>query len=757
MAALAGFDAHARLTGQADYTADLTAPDQLHMVVFRSPVAHGEIRLLDGTAAAAMPGVKLIVTAEDLAKAGVRPMALRAPLIDTDGPFHEPRRPVLAEDKVAYVGQPVAAIVAETPEQAQDAAEAVDLEIDELPAVHDITTAHDGAQIWDTVPDNRSFRWTGGNARETAAAFEQARVVYDSEVDHPRIAISPVENRAVLATFADGQYTLTTPSQGVIGLRTALTTCLGLTEGTLRVVTPNVGGSFAVKIWPYPEQALVLFAARRTGRPVKWESSRGEAFLSDIGGRARRDRGRLALNDEGTFEAFEINARADMGAFLNTAAPNIVSANSIRPFNQVYKIPCLTYRVEAMLTNAVPTDAYRGAGKPECAHVLERLIDLAADGMGVDRLELRRRNLITPDDLPYRTAVGETYDGGDFPRILNMLEEAGDWPGVAARKAASAAKGFLRGAGIGFTLHATGGSAAERSEVRAMPDGTVIVRTSSQDSGQSHRETLAVVASRVLEIAQDRIRVEQGDSAHLETGGGTGGSNLMPVAANTVHRTALDMLERAKDRAAEMLEVARVDILYGGGDFWIAGTDRRVSLARIAEETGDEDDPGCVSQLDFEGIHTTFPNGAMLCEVEIDPETGVTRLDRFICVNDVGEVFHPQAAEGQIHGGLAQGIGEALMEGMRFDPDGQPLTGSFMDYQIPRADDLPMFGNAWMPTNSPNSLVGAKGIGEMPSIGTPGLVVNAVMDALHPTGVRHIDKPITPFRIWQAIEAVRAG
>lgn len=752
---MAGFDAHARLTGEADYTADLTAPGQLHMVVLRSPVAHGVIRHLDVAAAASRPGVKLVLTAADLARAGVKPLALRAPLTDTDGPFHEPRRPVLAEEKVAYAGQPVAVIIAETPEQAQDAAEVVDLEIDELPAVHDVTLAHEGTQIWDSVPDNRSFRWTGGNAQETSTAFEHARRVYESEIDHPRIAISPIENRTALATFMDGQYTLVTPSQGVVGIRAAMTACLGLTEGALRVVTPNVGGSFAVKIWPYPEHALALFAARETGLPVKWESSRSEALLSDIGGRARHDRGSLALDADGTFQAFQINAKADMGAFLNTAAPNIVSANSIRPYNQVYKIPCLTYRVEAMLTNAVPTDAYRGAGKPECAHVLERLIDIAADGMGVDRLELRRQNLITPDDLPYRTAVGETYDGGDFPRLLNMLEEAGDWAGVTARKAASADKGLRRGAGIGFTLHATGGSAAERSEVRAMPDGTVIVRTSSQDSGQSHRETLAIVASRVLEIPEDRIVVEQGDSARLETGGGTGGSNLMPVAANTVHRTALDMLERAKLAAAEMLEVAQVDILYGSGDFWIAGTDRRVSLAEVAERTGDAEDPGCVSQLDFEGNHTTFPNGAMLCEVEIDPETGATRIDRFTCVNDVGEVFNPQAAEGQIHGGLAQGIGEALMEGMRFDADGQPLTGSFMDYQIPRADELPMFGNAWMPTNSPNSMVGAKGIGEMPSIGTPGLVVNAVMDALHPLGVRHIDKPVTPFRIWRAIEAAR--
>ena len=751
---MAGFDAHARLTGAADFTADLSAPDQLHMIVLRSPVAHGIIDKLDVSDAAEMPGVHLILTADDLAQAGVHPMALRAPPTGTEGPFHEPRRPVLAEQKVAYVGQPVAAILAETLEQAQDAAEAIGLEIDELPAAHDVAMAETAPRIWDEIPDNVSFRWTGGNPTETQALIDGAPHVFEAGASHPRIAISPIENRAVLATFADGQYTLVTPSQGVVGLRSAMTACLGLEDGTLRVITPNVGGSFAVKIWPYPEQALALFAARATGRPVKWESTRGEALLSDVGGRARLDHGRLALDNHGRFQAFEITAKADMGAFLNTAAPGIVSANSIRPFNQVYNIPGLTYRVQATLTNAVPTDAYRGAGKPECAHVLERLIDLAADEMGMDRLELRKRNLITPEDLPFTTAVGETYDGGDFPRLMNMLEDAGDWPGVAARKAASEAKGLLRGAGIGFSLHATGGSTAERSEVRALPDGTIIVRTSSQDSGQSHRETLAIVASRALEIPVDRIRVEQGDSAHLATGGGTGGSNLMPVAANTVHRTALDMLQRAKETASELLEVGQVDIDYGRGEFWVAGTDRRVSLAQIAQHvSASEEDPGCVSQLDFEGKHTTFPSSAMLCEVEIDPETGATRIDRFISVNDLGEVFHPEAAEGQMHGGFAQGIGEALMEGMRFDGDGQPLTGSLMDYQLPRADDLPMFGNGWMPTNSPNSLVGAKGVGELPSIGTPGLVVNAVLDALNPLGVRHIEKPITPFKIWHAIDA----
>ncbi|MEM7422582.1 MAG: xanthine dehydrogenase family protein molybdopterin-binding subunit [Pseudomonadota bacterium] len=804
------FDAPARLKGQAPYTSDLSAAGEGYMVVLRAQVAHGVIARLETSAAATMPGMRLILTADDLAREGVAPMALRAPMTDTDGPFYEPRRPVLAEGKVAYAGQPVAVIVADTLAQAQDAAEAVDLDIDALPAVTDVTRAHEAAEIWPDIPQNRAFRWTGGNPERTAALFAGAAHVVETRIAHPRIAISPIETRAARGAWTDGVYSLITPSQGVVGIRAAMSACLGVPTDRIHVQTPNVGGSFAVKIWPYPEQALVLLAARLTGRPVAWQGSRVEAFTADVGGRARADIGRLALDAEGRFLAFEIHAKADMGAFLNTAAPNIVSANSIRPFNQVYNIPGLTYRVEAMLTNAVPTDAYRGAGKPECAHVLERLIDLASERMGIDRVALRRRNLITPADLPHRTAVGETFDGGDFPRILDRLLKAADWDGVEARKAETRASGRIRGAGVGFTLHATGGSTAERSEVRAMPDGTVIVRTSSQDSGQSHRETLAIVASETLELPVDRIRVEQGDSRHLTHGGGTGGSNLMPVAANTVHRTALAMLDRARTRAADLLEAARVDVEYGAGMFRIAGTDRRIALADVAaagpartepasqeparkeparkepacerpageepcgevpayevpadedpadEEPADEDpadeEPGCVAQVDFEGIHTTFPNGAMACEVVIDPETGKVQLDRFVSVNDLGQIVNEPAAAGQIHGGLAQGIGEALMEGMVFDDDGQPLTGSLMDYGLPRADDVPFFENSWLQTASPNSLIGAKGVGELPSIGTPGLVANAIMDALRPLGVRHLDKPMTPGRIWQAIRGAR--
>jgi carbon-monoxide dehydrogenase large subunit len=375
----------------------------------------------------------------------------------------------------------------------------------------------------------------------------------------------------------------------------------------------------------------------------------------------------------------------------------------------------------------------------------------------MDPLGLRERNLIRPPELPLTTPMGETMDAGDFPALAGAIRAAADLDGLTARRAESEARGLLRGVSVGFHLHATGGSVAERSEVRALPDGTVLVRTGLQDMGQGQRATLALVAAEALELTPDRIRVEQGDSDRLEIGGGTGGSNFMAVAGNTVHRTSLEMLARARRLAADALEAAEGDIDYGRGEFRIAGTDRAVTLAEVAARAGDEDEPGCVARLDFEGTHTTWPNGAFACEVEVDPETGAVRVDRFTGVDDLGRIFNPPAALGQLHGGIAQGIGEALMEGVRLDADGQPLNASFMDYALPRALDVPFIDIEWRPTEAPHALIGAKGVGELGSIGAPGVVLNAVLDALRPVGVRHIDRPLTPFRIWQAVAACRAG
>jgi carbon-monoxide dehydrogenase large subunit len=700
-----------------------------------------------------MPGVRLVLTAAELS--GIGPLVARARV---DG-MVEPRRPVLAGTRVLHVGQPVAAVIAQTAAAALDALDAILLEIADRPAVVDVETAADAPAIWREVPGNRAFAWEKGNRDETDRLIASAAHVVRLTVAHPRVNPSPMEPRGCVAEYdaGTGRFTLTVPSQGVVSIRTAMAWCLGVPAERVRVLTHDVGGSFAAKIWPYPEHVLALDAARRTGRPVRWTASRSESFLGDVPGRARVDRGTLALDAEGRFLAFRIEALADMGAFLNAAAPSIVTTGAVRPFAQLYRIPGQHYRVEAVFTNAHPTDAYRGAGKPESAATLERLIDAAADALGVDPLELRERNLIRPHELPLTTPMGETMDAGDFPALARAIRAAADLDGLPGRRVESEGRGLLRGVSVGFHLHATGGSVAERSEVRALPDGTVLVRTGLQDMGQGQRATLALVAAEALELPPERIRVEQGDSDRLEIGGGTGGSNFMAVSANTVHRTSLEMLARARRLSADLLEAAEGDIEYGRGEFRIAGTDRAVTLAAVAARAQDEDEPGCVARLDFAGTHTTWPNGAFACEVEVDAETGAVRVDRFTGVDDLGRIFNPAAALGQLHGGIAQGIGEALMEGVRLDADGQPLNASFMDYALPRALDVPFIDISWQPTEAPHALIGAKGVGELGSIGAPGVVINAVLDALRPLGVRHVDMPLTPFRIWQAVAACRAG
>lgn len=743
---------HARLlAGRGRYVDDERREGALHMAVLRSPVAHGVLTALDAAAAVACDDVRLVLTAADLA--GIGPLVARSRI---DG-MVEPRRPVLAETRVHYVGQPIAAVIAGTEAAALDALDVLAPEIDDLPAVVDIAAAADAPGIWAEASGNRAFVWEKGNGAETDRLIAGAAHVVRLDVDHPRIAVSPMEPRGCLAEHdpATGRSTLTTPSQGVVSLRAALSACLGMAPERLRVLTHDVGGSFAAKIWPYPEHVLALVAAQRTGRPVRWTGSRSEAFTGDAQGRARLDRATLALDAEGRFLAFRIEALADMGAYLNTAAPSIVTSGAVRPFAQLYRIPGQHYRVEARFTNAPPTDAYRGAGKPETAATLERIIDRAAAELDIDPLELRERNLIRADALPLTTPMGEVMDAGDFPAIARTIRSAADLAGLPERQRDAGARGLLHGHSVGFHLHATGGSIAERSEVRALPDGTVRVHTGMQDMGQGQRAALALVAAEALEIDPARIRVEQGDSDRLATGGGTGGSNLMAVAGNTVHRSAHEMLSRARPFAGSLLEAAEADIDYGHGQFRIKGTDRAVTLAEVAAHAEADDGPGCVAELGFEGTHTTWPNGAFACEAEVDPETGAVRVTRFTGVDDLGRIFNAPAALGQLQGGIAQALGEALLEGMRFDADGQPLNASFMDYALPRATDVPRIDITWQPTGSPNALIGAKGVGELGAIGAPGVIVNAVLDALRPLGVGHIDMPLTPFRVWQAIATAR--
>lgn len=756
------------LTGGGRYVEDVRPANALTMRVLRSPVAHGTIRTLDLDEARSLPGVVSILTASDLSTLEVGPMTALSPVANSDGsPMVEPTRPVLAESDVKYVGQPIVAVIAESDAAAEDALEAIGLDIDERPSVTDPEAAFRGSvEIWPEAPGNIAIDWDKGNREETEAAFASAAHVVELTVRHPRVAIQPIETRGCIGSYEpnDDRYTLITPSQGVMSLKGAMARYLGVDADRVRVLTEDVGGSFAVKIWPYPEQVLALVAARVTGRPVAWQASRTESFISDAMGRGRIDRAALALDADGEFLGFRIDALADIGAYWNAVNPSIVTGGAVRTFGHCYRIPGMHYRVRGVFTNAMTTDAYRGAGKPESGGTLERLIDVAAERLGIDRMELRRRNLITPDQLPYTTAMNETIDGGDFPTVFARIAEISEAGGIGRRKEESARAERLRGFAIGTHMHATGGSVAERSEVRALPDGSVLVRTGTQDSGQGHRTALAMVAAEALEIPVERIRVEQGDSDFLTKGGGTGGSNLMPIAANTVHRTALHMLDKAKQVAGHLLEAAPVDIEYGLGSFRIAGTDRKLTLAEVAagwdsippEQYDGDLGTGCMAQLDFEGLHTTFPNGSYAVEVEVDPETGHVRIERFSGIDDLGRVINEQTARGQLHGGIGQAVGEALMEAMVHDPEsGQVLSGSLMDYALPRAADMPLFDLHWAPTASPNSLIGAKGVGEVSSIGAPGVIVNAVLDALRPLGVEHIDLPLTPEKVWRAVRDAR--
>ncbi|MFK7963650.1 MAG: xanthine dehydrogenase family protein molybdopterin-binding subunit [Burkholderiaceae bacterium] len=752
----------ALLRGQGQFIDDENEDGQLVMAVLRSPVAHGLIRSLDVGRARGMPGVRKVLIAHDLEQHGVGPLGCRASVTGDNGQeMHEPERTVLAEQKLVYVGQPIAVVVAQTHWQALDALDAITLDVDDLPVVNDVTTAAEKPAIWPDVPGNCCFEWTHGNPKETSDLFDSADHVVELTVEHPRIAISPIETRGCLASFdrESGRYELITPSQGVVSIRASMADVLGVAPDKIRVITRDVGGSFAVKIWPYPEHVLALLAAKLTGCSVKWVCSRTESFGADAMGRARVDRARLALRQDGTFLAMQIDALADMGAFLNTAAPAIVTEGSVRTMGHSYRVPGLVYRVRAMLTNKTPVDAYRGAGKPETVGTIERLIDVAAQELGFDRFELREQNLITAAEIPYQSPIGVTYDAGDFVTVGSQIKAHSDWNGAEQRKRESEARGLLRGIGLGFYVHITGGSPNERSEVRALADGTILVRTGTQDSGQGHRTALAMVAAQTLDLPLEAIRVEQGDSDWLEKGGGTGGSNLMAIAGNTVYRTSQQMLEQARAIAAELMETAASDLEYKRGCFTIVGTDQFRTLAELAigfeQMPASEQTPamgaGCISQGDFEGVHATVPNGAYVFEIEVDPQTGVVRIDRITGVNDLGHVVNAQTTDGQLQGAIAQAVGEVLMEAVAYDEHGQITNGSLMDYALPRADDLPSMKLSLAGTGSPQSALGVKGVGEVASIGAPGALINAVHDALSGYSIRHIDMPLTPLKVWQAI------
>jgi carbon-monoxide dehydrogenase large subunit len=729
-------------------------------VIVRSPYAHGLIRSIDTTEARAMPGVLAIYTAADLAAAGIGKLPARQVLKNRDGTtMLMPTRYALATDKVRYVGHPMAAVIAESVAAAKDAAEMVGVDIEPLPAVTEpaLADAPDAPQLYDDVPGNVGLDFHFGDSEKVGAAFAGAAHVTKLTLRSNRIVVNPMEPRAAVAQYdAERQhFTLNVGCQGVFGFRNYIAGVFGVERNQLRVLTDRVGGSFGMKQADMSEYYCILHAARSLGRPVKWTDERSGSFVSDSHGRDHQMTAELALDAQGNFLAIRVSGYGNLGAVYGSPGP--ATGNVVRNTLGVYKTPLIEVNTKCVFSNTTPVGAYRGAGRPEANYYMERLVDTAAAEMGLDKIELRRRNHIPPAAMPYKAGNGQTYDSGDFTALLDKALKLADWEGFAARKADSRARGKLRGRGIGDYLELTGAAGREMGGLRFEPNGDVTIITGTLDYGQGHAAPFAQVLAMKLGIPFSRIRLLQGDSDELIAGGGTGGSKSMIVSGNAIVGASDKVVAAGKQIAAHVLEASAADIEFHGGRFIIAGTDRSVGLMELAGQihAGLKLPPDLPQSLDvadiYDGPPSAFPNGCHIAEVEVDPETGVVEVVRYSFVNDFGVVINPLLVDGQAHGGIVQGIGQALYERTVYDEDGQLLTGSFMDYAMPRATDAPLFVNASHPVPATTNPLGAKGCGEAGCAGALPSVMNALVDALSEYGIRHIDMPATPERVWRAI------
>jgi carbon-monoxide dehydrogenase large subunit len=756
------------LRGEGRYSDDLGLPGQAYAVMVRSPYAHGILNGIDTAEAAGMPGVLSIVTGAELVAAGIGPMPSNVSSRNRDGSApHVPEQTPFATGKVRYVGDPVALVVAETREAARDAAEAVVLDIDSLPAVTDARAAAEpGApQLYDDVPGNVVLDFHSGDAAAVAAAFARAAHVTRLPIRNSRIVVAPMEPRSALATYdpANGRYTLRLGTQGVFGMRANVAKVLGIDPSAVRVLTGQVGGSFGMKSSLYPEYIAVLHAARQLGRPLKWTDERSSAFLSDSHGRDHDMVGELALDAEGHFLAVRLTGFGNLGATLANATVIPSTMNTMKNTIGVYRTPLIEVSTRCVVTNTTPVGAYRGAGRPEGNLYMERLVETAARQMRIDPLEMRRRNHIRPEQIPYAAPSGMRYDSGDFPTLLDKALVAADWDGYATRAAGSRARGKLRGRGIGHYLEVTAPPSKEMGGIRFEPDGDVTIITGTLDYGQGHATPFAQVLADRLGIPFDRIKLLQGDSDELIAGGGTGGSRSIMASGQAIAGASAVVIERGTRLAAHLLEAAPEDIEFSAGRFSIVGTDRAIGILDLAEKVRAATDlpDDLPATLDVSHVDqyedSAFPNGCHVAEVEVDPETGETAVVSYFMVNDFGVIVNPMLVEGQAHGGVAQGIGQALMETVAYDEGGQLVTGSFMDYGLPRASDVPGFSFASHPVPARTNVLGVKGCGEAGCAGALPAVMNALVDALSPLGIEHIEMPATPLKVWQAIQEAAHG
>jgi len=753
--------------GEGCYTDDVKLAGEAYAAMVRSRVPHGVIKAIHTPAARQLPGVLAVYTGADLVDYGT--LKCIVPFKNRDGtPMKQPPRPALPTDKVRFVGDPIAFVVAETLLEAKDAAEAVEVEIDPLPAVvRPEEAARPGAPLlYEEAPGNIALDYHYGDSEQVAAAFAKAAHVTRLKLVNSRVVVNAMEPRAAIGVYdeASGRFTLHAPSQGVFGLRGNMADILKVEAKQLRIVTGHVGGSFGMKAAPFPEYVCVLHAARALGRPVKWTDERSGSFVSDSHGRDHELTAELALDAERNFLAVRITNFGNMGAFLSPVAPMPSTINVVKNVQNVYRTPLIEVSTKCVFTNTSHVSAYRGAGRPEGNYYMERLVDAAAAEIGIDRLELRRRNQIKPREIPIKTASGSHYDSGDFPGLLKHALEVADVKGFARRKRESRKRGKVRGLGIGNFLEVTAPPSKEMGGIRFEADGTVTIITGTLDYGQGHTAPFAQVLTDRLGIPFDRVRLLQGDSDELLAGGGTGGSKSIMHSGTAIVEAAAKVIEQGKQIASHVLEASPADIEFANGRFVIAGTDRAIGIMDLAARLRDgvKLPEGIPATLDVRHVSegpgaSTYPNGCHVCEIELDPETGVIEVAKYVSVNDFGTVINPLIVEGQLHGGVVQGIGQALMELTVYDGDGHFLTGSFMDYALPRASDSPEVAVTHHPMPAKTNVLGVKGCGEAGCAGSLTCVMNAIADALSQFGIRHLDMPATPYRVWRAIQDARAA
>ncbi|MFZ0259376.1 MAG: xanthine dehydrogenase family protein molybdopterin-binding subunit [Pseudolabrys sp.] len=752
--------------GEGCYADDFNRPSQIYAVIVRSREAHGILRAISTDAAKAMPGVLGIYTAADLSAYG--PLKCNMPLKSRDGsPIRYTPRPALAGDKVRYVGDPVVCVVAETVAQAKDAAEAVAIDIDPLPVV---LTPSDAVKagaplVFDAVPNNIALDYHYGDAAKVAEAFAKAKHVTRLETSNQRMVVNAMEPRAAIGEYdtASDKWTLYSTSQGVHGMKTSLMDILSAPADKVRVVTGQVGGSFGMKASVYPEYICILHAARVLGCPVKWTDERSGSFLSDHHGRAQDMVMEMAFDENAQILAIRLTGYGNMGGYLAQFGPLLPTGNQVKNIASIYRTPLIEVATKCVFTNTNFVSAYRGAGRPEGNYYIERTLDLAASELGIDRIDLRKRNMIRKSDLPFKAASDMTYDCGDFLGVLKQALDAADYAGFNKRRRESRKRGLLRGFGIGCYLEVTAAPGKELGAIHFEADGTVTIITGTLDFGMGHATTYAQILTDLLGVPFDRIRMIEGDSDRMAFGGGSGGSRSVMFVGAALTESAAIVIDRGKQIASHVLEASASDIEFTAGRFVISGTDRSIGLIELASRLRDglKLPDGVPSSLNIDHIvkdpvPSAFPNGCHIAEVEVDPETGAVQVVRYSAVNDLGTIVNPLLVEGQIQGGVVQGLGQVLLENAVYDSDGQLVTGSFMDYAMPRAHDTPMINVLSHPVPTKSNPLGAKGCGEAGTSGGLPSVANAVVDALSEFGIKHLEMPMTPARIWQTIQDAKA-